>query len=74
MAKIITIADVPDELADQWLMHLRVFDRMNPGCHFHVVAGVAQAIAEVRALIKNLDLDEIAVYERVMQGREKKGH
>lgn len=35
---IFTRATVPDELAQQWLQHLRDFDSRNPGCHFEVLA------------------------------------
>jgi hypothetical protein len=36
--KILTIADVPDELAQEWLQHLRDFDAAHPGCHFDIAA------------------------------------
>jgi hypothetical protein len=36
--KIFTIADVPDDLAQDWLQHLRDFDTAHPGCHFEVAA------------------------------------
>jgi hypothetical protein len=61
MAKIITVTDLPDELLEQWLMHLRVFDRANPGCKFRIVADTGHALEEVRAIVANLDLPEIAV-------------
>jgi hypothetical protein len=35
--KIFTLADVPDELAQAWLQHLRDFDTAHDGCHFKVV-------------------------------------
>jgi hypothetical protein len=30
--------DVPDELMQQWLQHLRDFDTAHTGCHFEVAA------------------------------------
>ena len=36
--KIFTVAEIPDELAQDWLQHLRDFDTAHPGCHFQVVA------------------------------------
>lgn len=36
--KIFTIAHVPDELANDWLQHLRDFDSAHEGCHFEVAA------------------------------------
>jgi hypothetical protein len=46
--KIFTIADVPEDLAQKWLQHLRDFDAANPGCHFEVRAGApAWSVAEI---------------------------
>jgi hypothetical protein len=39
--KIFTVAEVPEELAQAWLQHLRDFDTAHPGCHFQVVADAA---------------------------------
>jgi hypothetical protein len=36
--KIFTVAEIPDELAQAWLQHLRDFDTAHPGCHFQVFA------------------------------------
>ena len=36
--RIVTIANVPDDLAQAWLQHLRDFDVAHPGCHFEVMA------------------------------------
>ena len=55
MSKIHTIADVPDELAHDWLQHLRDFDTAHPGCHFEVVVeGVTTTIGDI---FKTLDVD-----------------
>jgi hypothetical protein len=35
--KVFTIAQVPDELQQAWLQHLRDFDTAHPGCHFEVL-------------------------------------
>ena len=35
--KIVTIAEVPDELASEWLQHLRDFDTAHRDCHFQVL-------------------------------------
>lgn len=61
MAKIITVANMPDELAELWLMHLRVFDRANPGCTFRIVADTEHVINEVRAILEKMELPDIAV-------------
>lgn len=34
--KIFTIAQVPPDLQQAWLQHLRNFDVAHPGCHFEV--------------------------------------
>lgn len=36
--KIFTVAEIPDERAQDWLQHLRDFDTAHPGCHFQVFA------------------------------------
>lgn len=36
--KIFSVADVPPELGQAWLQHLRDFDIAHPGCHFEVIA------------------------------------
>jgi hypothetical protein len=38
MAIIHTTAYVPDDLAKDWLQHLRDFDAKHPQCHFAIVA------------------------------------
>jgi hypothetical protein len=37
VAKIFTRANVPPELEQAWLQHLRDFDTAHPGCHFEVM-------------------------------------
>jgi hypothetical protein len=37
MAKILTLAHIPDGLANAWLQHLRNFETAHPGCHFKVM-------------------------------------
>jgi hypothetical protein len=64
--RIITIANVPDGLAQAWLQHLRDFDVAHPGCHFEVMADaldltLAQAVELVRV---NPDLSFKQVFER----------
>lgn len=36
--KVVTFADIPDELVHAWLQHLRDFDTAHPGCHFQIAA------------------------------------
>ena len=38
MAIIRTAAYVPDDLAKEWLQHLRDFDAKHPRCHFTIIA------------------------------------
>jgi len=53
--KITTIADVPDELAQEWLQHLRTFDAAHPGCHFVVRAHAPDM--STRDMMKALEVD-----------------
>jgi len=32
------LAEIPDELAQQWLQYVRDFDVAHPGCHFNIIA------------------------------------
>lgn len=64
--RIITIANVPDDLAQAWLQHLRDFDVAHPGCHFEVMADaldltLAQAVELVRV---NPDLTFQQIFTR----------
>lgn len=34
--KITTVAEVPDELGQKWLQHLRDFDAAHSNCHFQI--------------------------------------
>jgi hypothetical protein len=56
--KIFTIAQVPDELQQAWLQHLRDFDTAHPGCHFEVMIDAPEStLAEaVAALHVNPEL------------------
>lgn len=54
--KIVTHADVPDELAQLWLQHLRDFDAAHPGCHFSVGMETDAAIP-IREMIEMLRID-----------------
>jgi hypothetical protein len=36
--KIFTVAELPAELAQAWLQHLRDFDSTHPDCHFQAFA------------------------------------
>jgi len=64
--KIFTVADVPDELSQAWLQHLREFDDAHPGCHFQVAADAPELpMAKIIEMLQiNPGLDFQAVFER----------
>lgn len=64
--KICTVADVPDELAQAWLQHMRDFDATHPGCHFQVVAEANDMSTEqmLASLVLDPPLRNIAVIKR----------
>lgn len=64
--KIFTVADVPDDLAQAWLQHLRDFDAAHPGCHFEVAADLPDMpLAKAIELLQiNPGLDFQAVFKR----------
>ena len=53
--KIIIRADVPDDLLQAWMQHLRDFDSTHPGCcHFKVTGHTELSTSEVMEM---LDID-----------------
>lgn len=64
--KILAQCDVPDDLANAWLQHLRDFDTAHPGCHFEVITQT-DAIVPVRDMVEilkvNPSLNIVEVYE-----------
>jgi hypothetical protein len=53
--KILAQCDVPDELANAWMQHLRDFDAAHPGCHFEVMLETTAAVP-VREMVKMLQI------------------
>lgn len=68
MAKIFTVAYVPDDLAHEWLQHLRDFDAKHPRCHFEVLADVPDMsvtkVMEVVSIKPALDFTVVKRKER----------
>jgi len=64
--RVYTIAEVPDQLVQKWLQHLRDFDSQNPGCHFNVAADAPNlSVTEMMELIKvNPELTFQKLFER----------
>jgi hypothetical protein len=49
-------AELPDELAQAWLQHIRDFDAANPGCHFQITAFSAEIRTdEMARILESLD-------------------
>jgi thioesterase domain-containing protein len=55
MAKIYTVAHLPDDLVQAWHQHLRNFDTQHPGCHFEVMSEFEQAT--VSEMMDALEVD-----------------
>lgn len=53
---IVTQAQVPDELVQKWLQHMRDFDAAHTGCHFEIIAET-DAPVPVREMVKMLIVD-----------------
>lgn len=67
--KLFTLAQVPPELANKWLQHLRDFDTANPDCHFEVMADTPDLpLAEI---IKIVTVDPPMKFQDFFK-REKK--
>jgi hypothetical protein len=67
--KIFTVAEIPDELAQAWLQHLRDFDTAHPGCHFQVFADAPNvSMADMVAVLKvEPKLTFQQIFDREMQ-------
>jgi hypothetical protein len=65
MAKIFTVAHVPDGLQQQWLQHLRDFDTAHPGCHFEV--GVDGPEASVSQMIRLLQVEPGLTFTKIFE-------
>lgn len=51
--KIYVMAEVPDELGQAWLQHLRDFDVAHPGCVFEVLASAPEmGVEAMRAALE----------------------
>jgi hypothetical protein len=67
MAKIFTIAHLPEELVQAWLQHLRDFDVAHPDCHFEVAMDGPpdESLVEmVEKLTVNPELTFTQIFER----------
>jgi hypothetical protein len=66
--KIWTIAQLPDELVQAWLQHLRDFDQAHPGCHFDVAADAPElSLAE---MVEAVRVDPALSFTSVIKRRQ----
>jgi hypothetical protein len=52
--KIAAVAEMPDELVQDWLQHMGNFTAAHPDCTFKVIAATARTID---SLVRNLNID-----------------
>lgn len=65
--KIFTLAQLPTELANAWLQHLRDFDTAHPDCHFEIFADVPNnvSMADAVEMVKvHPDLSFTEIFKR----------
>jgi hypothetical protein len=62
--KILAQCEIPDELANAWLQHLRDFDTAHPGCHFEVMMQSGRTVP-VREMIAELTVAPALTIEQV---------
>jgi len=60
---IVSFADIPNELVEKWLQHVREFDATNPGCYIVLHARTDRTSAEIIEILNGLEpsLDTITV-------------
>jgi hypothetical protein len=71
---IVTQAKIPDDLAKEWLQHLRDFDTKHAGCHFEVMMQTGRVVPVMdmlRALEVNPKLSVMAAFKKLAE-REKR--
>jgi hypothetical protein len=68
--KILAQCDVPDELVNAWLQHLRDFDTAHPGCHFEVMLQTGRTVP-VREMIDCLKIDPALTIEEIFERKSK---
>ena len=54
MVKVQLTADVPQDLMQALLQHMRDFDSAHPGCHFQILAFSESTLAEIEAVIDQI--------------------
>jgi hypothetical protein len=66
MITVFTRADLPDDLMQQWLQHLRDFDVAHPGCHFEIMADApTRNVREMAELLRvEPELTFTEIFER----------
>jgi hypothetical protein len=63
--KIFTVANVPEELQQEWLQHLRNFDTAHPNCHFEV--GIDGPDIPMREMIDRIRLSPGLTFEQIWE-------
>jgi len=67
--KIFSAADVPTDLAQAWLQHLRDFDVAHPGCHFEV--GMDGPDIPLRQMIEMLQINPGLSFQTIFERARK---
>jgi hypothetical protein len=50
--KIVTVAEIPEELAQKWFQHMRDFDVAHAGCDFKSIAEApGKTVEELREML-----------------------
>jgi len=70
--KIFTIAEVPGNLMQSWLQHLRDFDTQYPGCHFMVAADAPTM--PMTEMIEMLRVNPSLTFEQILTRQQEKAN
>jgi len=70
MAVIFTRAHVPDELANEWLQHLRNFDTKHPGCHFEAMIDPTDRTALRDVVEEMLEVDPPLTFQQYLERKK----
>jgi hypothetical protein len=68
--KILAQCEIPDELANAWLHHLRDFDAAHPGCRFEVMMQTGPTVP-VREMVETLRINPALTVEEVFERKRK---
>lgn len=67
-SKIFITAEIPQELEQKWLQHVRDFDVSHPGCHFEVA--MDRPDINIMEAVKKLQVDPALTFAQIFERKK----